>query len=152
MPWAARRSCAAERGGESVRRGSDSSADEAANRFLIIPIVGRQADSFCCWPAGTPRFGCCRLVCLFMLPGSMPPLTYRWFMGIHDYPRYTITAPTAICTVGNGVFAITNGRKWRDRRSDVPWVMPFLPLPTVGNGVAGGRMYRGFCRFCRYQR
>ena len=80
--------------------------------------------------------------CAFLCFPEACPLTYRWFMGIHAYPRYTITAPTAICTVGNAVFAITNGRKWRSRRPDVPWVLPFLPLPTVGNGVAGGRMYR----------
>ena len=81
--------------------------------------------------------------CVFLCFPEACPLTYRWFMGIHDYPRYAITAPTAICTVGNGVFGITNGRKWRSRRPDVPWVMPFLPLPTVENGVAGRRMYRG---------
>lgn len=55
---AGRRGCAAERRGGAVHRcgaaerSGDSSADKAANRFLIIPIVGRQADSFCCWLAG----------------------------------------------------------------------------------------------------
>lgn len=96
----------------------------------------------------------------FMLPGGMPfyasrwhvPFTYRWFTGIHDYPRYAITSPTAIFTVGNGVFGVTNGRKWRSRRPDVPWVIAFLVLPTVENRTSGPNAYRGFCRFCHYQR
>ena len=81
--------------------------------------------------------------CVFLCFLVARPLTYRWFMGIHDYPRYAITAPTAICTVGNGVFGITNGRKLHIGPLDVPLVIAFLPLPTVENCVVGGRMYRG---------
>ena len=37
----------------------------------------------------------------------------------------------AKCTVGFGVFPITHGRKSPLDRFRLPWVLAFLPLPTV---------------------
>ena len=141
---AARRGCAAVRGVGAARRSGAAIAWPTRPQTVSLlyqssavrptPFVAGRLERHDLDDAGW---------CAFLCFPEARPLTYRWFMGIHDYPRYAITALMAISTVGNCVFAITHGRKWCDRRPDVPWVMAFLALPTVGNGVVGGRMYRG---------
>lgn len=150
---------AGRRGGASVRRGGAVRRSGAAITWPTRPQTVSllyQSSAVRPTPFVAGRLerhdldaaGWCAFLCFLVAR----PLTYRWFMGIHDYPRYAVTVPTAICTVGNGVFGITNGRKLHIGPLDVPLVIAFLPLPTVENCASGPNAYRGFCRFCHYQR
>ena len=84
--------------------------------------------------------------------GDLRRPEHRGFLRFCNYQRYETAICTAQRTVGFGVFAITNGMKLGCAWPIVPWVLAFLPLPTVENGDLRHRAYRGSWRFRNYQR
>ncbi|WP_019189733.1 hypothetical protein [Levyella massiliensis] len=84
--------------------------------------------------------------------GNLRRPEHRGFLRFCDYQRYEIGLHEVDRTGGFGVFAITNGTKRRFAPPRVPWVLAFLPLPTVENGDLRHRAYRGSWRFRNYQR
>ena len=107
---------------------------------------------FACYPRyavsrayrGFSRFGCYQRYEIELSP-QIPTVGLRVF-------AVTNGMPPVARTVGFCLFAITNGMKLGCPCRFLPWVFAFSPLPTVENHCQARRPYRGFLRFCHYQR
>ncbi len=84
-----------------------------------------------------------RLLCVIG-NGDALGQTYRRLWRFCHYRRYDMRLRSVERTVGFCVFPITHGMKWGWTRLNIPWVLAFLPLPTVEMGLDSAKRTVGF--------